>query len=145
MLTRNYNISQLILFGTPVTTTAIITNSTGSTMTLQPGRVLGRVEATTTNVYPQVSSATDGSQIPVGVLAQKVVIADGDSATVTFIRGGFVQLDDLFLGLGGSDTLNTAISDNSTFLGTIGDILAKCGVYFINANDQTYLDTQASA
>ena len=83
-------------------------NSTGSEVTLECGTVMGRV-ASSGDVIPLVSTATDGSQYPIGILTTKHVVADGTSLTVSICIGGNVNQN--LLVFSGSDDLDTVIED----------------------------------
>lgn len=124
--------------------TATYTNATGSTVTLAKGTIMGRVDATN-KVYPQVSTATDGSQVPRFILANAYTVLNGASVTVTYCTFGKVALEGVVLG--GSDTLATPIlaSDSSaaattTRLGLILDLLAENNIILESTTENTYAD-----
>jgi len=83
------------------------TNSTYDPVTLLVGTLLGRVSATGL-LKPLVASANDGSQFPVGVVADTVTIDEGDTGEVYFCVAGDVVADQLILS--GADTLDSVIS-----------------------------------
>lgn len=138
MQVNNYDYSMLILFN-PTSDTGNVTNSSGSTETLKLGTLIGRVAATGLLVA-QVSTATDGSQVPIGVLAATYTIANGATQSVIYIKAG--ELNSGMIIYGGSDTSATSITDNSTHLGTIGDILSGKGILLKPGQELTYVDTQ---
>ena len=124
--------------------TGTYTNATGSTVTLAKGTIMGRVDATG-KVYPHVSTATNGSQIPRFILANAYTVANGASVTVTFCTMGDVAIEGITYG--GSDTSTTPIlfSDSSaaattTRAGLIIDILAENNIRLVSTTENTYAD-----
>lgn len=85
------------------------TNSGGAPITLPLGRLMGRVTVGQ-KVLPHVSTATDGSQQPVGVLGDEYTVAAGATVTVTICDGGDVAEEKLVLN--GVETLSTVITDD---------------------------------
>lgn len=77
-----YDVSQLLL-GNNWFKDFTYTNSTGSSVTIQPGTLLGQVLATG-KVLPNLSTATDGSEFPMGIAADNaaVTVANGDSVVL---------------------------------------------------------------
>jgi len=139
MLNTNYDIALLGLFA-PVTATATYTNSTGSTAALAAGTLVGRVVANN-KILPQVSSATDGSQDPIGILAANYTVANGATVTLTFYIQG--EFDASLITFGGSDTLATNITVTGVIFGTLGDRLAGKGMILRNVNQINYIAQQA--
>lgn len=143
ILTTQYDYSKLFVWDNRYRT-ATYTNTTGSTVTLNPGTILGRIFASHL-VVPQVSTATDGSQIPMGILRGTYVVANNASVTVTYCYSG--DIDTAGVVFGGSDTINTPILFNSsvpaattTQYGTIEDILVGKGINPVTATDNTHPD-----
>lgn len=83
------------------------TNSGYTDETLNAGTVLGRV-ATTGKLKKFTSGASDGSQYPIGVLADNYVVGDGETQELAFCTYGDVVEEKLVFQ--GSDTLNTVVS-----------------------------------
>lgn len=106
---------------------------------------MGRVFATN-KAYPQVSSATDGSQLPFAVLKGDYTVANGASATVWLCVKG--RVDKNKITLGGADTLATALTvtdsaTNTVPQGTIEDVLRSRGnIYLIDSAQLTNQDNQ---
>lgn len=84
------------------------TNSTGSTVQLNGGALMGRIAATQ-KVVPLSSAATNGSQYPIGVLASDYVVLDGATVTVRICVSGTVVKGKVLFD--GTDTMNTIIED----------------------------------
>lgn len=107
MLRVNSDTSKIFVFNNRFSTGESKANSTYDDATWLQGTLLGRVSATG-KLVPLVSSAVDGSQYPVGILAEDSIIPAGDSATLTFCVAGDVVEDKVVLNEG--DTMDTAIS-----------------------------------
>lgn len=90
-----------------------IANASGSPLVLALGTLIGAV-GTTYQVY---KSGTSNIQL-IGVLAEDVTIADGDSVSVTICTAG--KIEESKLVFDGSDTIETAVSNK-----TIRDRLAS--------------------
>lgn len=122
--------------------TATFTNGTGAAIELSMGRLMGRIYSTAL-VTTQVSSATNGSQVPLGVLADDYIVAAGTSETVSICVGGDVSNELLIFG--GSDTLTTAITltdsgSQTVGIGIISDILVRGGFNIISNIQNTQAD-----
>lgn len=79
-----------------------------ATETLPIGTLMGRVSATGKLVALD-SSATDGSQYPVGILDDDYDVVNGETSLVSICIGGDVVENKVILAAG--DTLNTVIED----------------------------------
>lgn len=112
------------------------TNSTYDDVTLVQGTLLGRV-ASTGEIVVCTSAASDGSQFPVGVLANNVVVAAGDTQTLTYcIAGEVIESKIVF---DGSDTLATVVSSR-TFRDRIASDTA--GIVLVATQELTDFDNQ---
>jgi hypothetical protein len=112
-------------------------NNSGYTpVTLTAGTLMGRVAATQ-KVIPLVSSATDGSQFPVGILAESVTVDDGDTVNVSICNAGSVVEGSVILDSG--DTMDTVIDDKS-----IRDRIASdtIGIKLVGGTENTANDNQ---
>lgn len=110
------------------------TNSGYDNVTLQPGTLMGRVAATQ-KLVPLVSSASDGSQFPVGILMGGRVIEPGDTVQLTICNYGDVAEEQIIFQ--GSDTLSTLVSDRS-----LRDRISSdtAGIRLVPTNDLTNYD-----
>jgi len=117
ILRTDYNTAKLFVRNNRFSK-ASYTNGTGSPVTLQKGRILGRI-TTGGKVTPQLSTATDGSQQPIGVCADDYTVAAGDTLEITYCDGG--DVDQNLLLFSGAETLATVITDDVS----IGDALAR--------------------
>lgn len=109
-------------------------NAGGAEATFKMGLVLGRVAASN-RLVPMTSAAADGSQFPVGILAQDVTVGAGATATVTIAVEGEVNAN--LVTLTGADTLATVVSDR-----TIGDRIKAdtAGIVLRSVDDSTFYD-----
>lgn len=106
----------------------------GTTDTFKAGLVLGRVAASN-HLVPMTSAAVDGSQFPVGILADDVTVTGSGTATVNMCVGGEVNANLVLLS--GSDTLATVVSDR-----TINDRIKADteGILLRSVDDSTFYD-----
>lgn len=114
MLITNYDTSKTFLWNAR-SQKVTYTNTTGSSVTLPKGRLMGRI-ASSQKVWPHVSTATDGSEQPIGVLGDEYVVANGATTVLTIFDGGDVAEEQIVLG--GSDTMATLISRTLTDSGS---------------------------
>ncbi len=112
------------------------TNPTGDEVTLAKGTLMGRI-ATSQKLVPLVSSASDGSQYPVGILADDYVVDYGASANVTICIGGDVAEELVILASG--DTLSTLVSSRSLRDRIAGDTL---GIKLVSGEQMTAYDNE---
>lgn len=143
ILVTQFDYSKLFIWNNFMRT-ATLTNSSGGTLTYAKGTVLGRIFSSN-KVYPAVSSAINGSQVPMGVLANDYTVANSASVTVTYCISGKVARELLIFG--GSDTLATIITlndsagtPNTTQIGTIEDILNRSGIITESMTENTLAD-----
>lgn len=130
-LGNEYDISKLFIWNNRFETVAV-NNSTYVTETYLAGTLMGRVTATGYCV-PLVSTANDGSELPVGVLNQDIVLNAGELANASVCIGGDVA-QELIL-LQGSDTLDTVIQGRR-----LRDWLTTSGLINRASTDNTYPD-----
>lgn len=110
------------------------TNDTYDPITLPQGRLMGRVAATQ-DLKPHDSTATDGSQYPVGVLLNTVTIEEGETLDLDFCDTGDVVKG--LVVLAADDTFATVISGRS-----IEDRIGSdtVGINLIESNEQSAYD-----
>lgn len=112
------------------------TNSTYDNVTLKAGTLVGKVSATQ-EIKPLVSTASDGSQYPVGILAEEVVIAAGAQVSLSYCVAGDVAQEKVVLDAG--DTMDTVISGRSIYDRIGGDtvgIKLVLGTQFTDTDNQ---------
>lgn len=116
---------------------ASYTNSTGGSVTLLTGTVLGKITATG-KLLALKSDAVDGSQIPVGVLAQDATVANGVTVTLTYCNDGDVVADKLIFAKAG-DSLTTPLTGGSMRDRIMAD---SAGIIVVDSTDLSKPDNQ---
>lgn len=143
ILNTNYDRSKIFI-GNNFYVSGSYTNSTGSEITLAAGQLMGRIFATN-KVDKCLSSNTNGSQVPLGILKEAVTVANGATATVSICIAGMVNKDKVTLT--GVDAWTTSISltdsaTNTVAIGTLEDLLRKAGILPIDATELTANNNQ---
>lgn len=133
-LNSNYDHS-IIFLGCNNYEDGTYTNTTGAEVTLPGGTVMGRIAASQLLV-PLVSSATDGSQFPVGILSEPITVADTESAPISICVGGDVEGTRVVFSDGGDD-FDTVVDDRSLRDRISGDTL---GIKLFFASNNTNYD-----
>jgi hypothetical protein len=102
----NFDVSKIFIWGNRYENAPYI-NSTYNDVTLLAGTLMGRVSA---NGYikPLTSGASDGSQFPVGILANDVVVVAGSLVSLPICNDGDVR-EDLVIFQSG-DNMDTVVS-----------------------------------
>lgn len=115
----------------------------GGGATLLKGTVMGRITSSG-KLTPMVSTATDGSQVPVGILAHDYTV--GASATVTVLYCFMGDVNGAMLVFSnGTDTIATAITVTDSGaatvpVGRIEDILVGKQINPITFDENTIAD-----
>lgn len=109
-ITTDYNLQKIFLLNNRYESDTLLENPTYGTQTILAGTVLGRV-ASSQNVVPCISGALDGSQFPIGVLAQDVTLAQGQTQVIAMCVDGDVNAGALIFY--GGDSLSTVIAGRS--------------------------------
>lgn len=113
---------------------ATFKNTTGSEQVLVAGTLVGRVTATN-ELEVLKSAAADGSEIPVGILAQDITLATAATALVNVgVKGDIAKAKVI---LDGADTLDTMIDGRP-----IGDRIAgdTQGIRLVATDELTGVD-----
>jgi len=133
----NYDTSKIFIWNNRYNPNELL-NASGADKDFNPGLVVGRVTATG-QIVPLVSTATDGSEIPVGVLRSCVVaLADAGTSNVSVCIQGDVAEEQLIFD-NGTDTLDTVIDGRSIRDRLIGDTK---GINPIPGDELTGFDNQ---
>ncbi len=136
-LVGNYDISQIFL-GDNVYEYYTWTNTSGGTLTLKPGTLMGQI-LSSAKLLPNLSSSTDGTELPMSVLADTYTVANNGSATVCVCIGGRVNQNALIFGSG--DTLSTAVRTVTTGGGTIHALINRnTGILLVPSQELTVQD-----
>lgn len=114
------------------------TNSTYDDIVIPAGTLMGRIAATQ-KVIPLASGASDGSQFPIGILAEDVTVPASStvSKSVSICVAGDVAQSKIVLD--GSDTLSTVISARSIFDRIQADTV---GIKLVSTTEMTDYDNQ---
>jgi hypothetical protein len=134
----NYNTAKIFIYNNRFQNETYI-NSGYVAVSIPAGTVMGRIGASQT-IVPLVSTATDGSQYPVGILGCDLTnIAAGASVGVTLCISGDVAQEQIVLQ--GSDTLKTLIgtSNRSIFDHIVSDTM---GIKIVPTSELTQTDNQ---
>ena len=103
-LTVNYDYSKVFIGATQYAT-GDMTNGTGGDLTYPQGTLIGRISVSQ-ELTPLVATAVDGSQFPVGILAEDIFIADTVTKEVPIgVAGRVVEGKVIFDGVEDFDTV----------------------------------------
>ena len=133
--TTNYDLSKIFIWDNRYSK-ANYTNSGYDSVDLAAGTLMGRISATQ-EIIPLASGASDGSQYPVGILAQDATVEAGDTVELAFCNYGDVVEGKVILD--GSDTLDTVIEGRSIRDRIAGDTV---GVRLVPSTEMTGEDNQ---
>jgi len=106
----------------------------GGTINLTDGQLMGKVAATG-KLLELKSGATDGSQIPYGVLVGNQEILSGETPTFSICVSGDVAIDKVVFD--GSDDMDTVVDVRSLQDRILGDTL---GIKLIASTEMTKSD-----
>ncbi len=82
--------------------------ASGADVELTPGVLIGTIAASGKGAIMK-SGAGDGSELPTGVCAEEITIADGENADINICIGGEIAEEKLIFD--GSDDLDTSVDD----------------------------------
>lgn len=142
--TFEYDVSKIFIWGNRYHS-ATFNNNTGGELAFAPGTVVARVAASG-KIVAFNSTATDGSQIPIGVLKTNIdAIANAADVTdVNYCLSGDVAEEKLLFQ--GSDDLDTVVTiNNGTPAETdntriVRDMLEAIGIRIIAGTELTAFD-----
>ena len=142
ILQQNRETSQPII-GKFRTEDLTYTNPSGSDpVTLTQYRLMGQVLATG-KVLPQDCDATDGSEMPYGVLAEEYTVAASGTITVSVIVEG--QIIESAIGLASGETLASTVRTVSTGGGVLrGLIRRNTHITLVETTELSAYDNTAS-
>lgn len=112
------------------------TNGGGAPVQLNGGALMGQISASQ-KVKPLVSTAVDGSQFPIGILATDYIVAAGATVSVRVCVSGSVVKSKVLFDQTAPDTLATVVSDR-TLEARIG--ADTVGVLLIDSVENTNYD-----
>jgi len=132
----NFDVSKIFVYGNRYAKANYTNSDSYDSVDLPAGTVMGRIAATG-EVVPCASGASDGSQFPIGVLAQDYTVEAGDTVEVYFCVAGDVVESKLVFD--GSDDLDTVIS-SKTMRDRIGS--DSVGIKLVPSTELTAEDNQ---
>lgn len=112
------------------------TNSTGSEVTLTAGTLMGRISGTGL-IVPLTSAAVDGSQYPIGIIIEDVVVPDTESRTVDLGVAGHVVRDKVVYQ--GADVETTVVDGKQLRDRIMSDTK---GILLVESGEQSATDNQ---
>lgn len=144
ILTVNFSQRNIFIWNNRFNSVSATCTDSGSGSTLTAGMLIGRVSATG-KVKQCVTTATDGSQIPIGILLADYTFTASESIDITFGISGDVDSGKIVFGGSPADTLTSAVflNDGTTQIGTVLDVLNGKGILPIATTEMTYQDNQA--
>lgn len=133
--TNLYDTSKIFLWNNRYEN-ALYNNSAYGSVTLLAGTLMGRVSATGW-IKPLASGASDGSQFPVGVLANDVIVDGGALETLAICVSG--DVDESKIILQGADTMEVTISSRRLRDRIGADTV---GIKLVSGTEMTEYDNQ---
>jgi len=134
-LTTDYDNSKIFIWNNR-TIDALYNNSVYSDVTLYSGTLMGRVTSTGF-VKPLVSSASDGSQVPIGILNETRTFGPGFLGNVSLVISGQVVEPKVILATG--DTLDTTVASAGESQ-RLRDRIAYMGIILVPSTEITEFD-----
>ena len=132
-MTNNYDYSKIFLFA-PEYATGVISNAGPGDLAIPAGTLIGRIAANQKLTFCK-SSAVDGSQFPVGVLAQDVIVPDAGSLEISIGVAGEVAEEKIIFD--GADDFDTIV-DLRSYRDRIGS--DTVGIKLVAATEMTKFD-----
>lgn len=142
-LITNYDVSKIFLLNNRYVQREF-TNGGGAPVTLTPGRVMGLIFATN-KVAVQDTAATNGSQVPFGILKTGKTVAAGATVTLNVCIGGDIAAEKVSYASGQTAASTVSLTDsaaNTVVIGTIDSILLGKGIILKAGTEMTRLDNQ---
>lgn len=133
--TTNYDLSKIFIWNNRYHK-GQYTNIVYDPEILLPGQLIGRV-ATTNKLVKCFSTSTDGSQYPIGVVADNYTIEEGATKEISICTAGDIVKDKIIYE--GSDGPQTVVSGRTQ---TIADLLQAAGLNLVDNNEMTDYDNQ---
>jgi hypothetical protein len=119
MLKNNYSTENVFL-GEKYFEYKQYTNSSGSTVDLVAGQLMGEILATG-KWAPCIAASTDGSEMPRGLCGDNYSVANGQTVTIAILTGGEVNKNKVTLN--STDTWATVVRTVTTGGGTLESLL----------------------
>lgn len=133
-MTTNYDLKKIFLWNNRYDGEQYVNNSNYNPVTILAGTVMGRVPLTR-NLVPLDASQTDGSQYPVGILAQDILLAGGQTKQCSICVRGDVNRAAIIFWTG--NTFNTIVEKRTLF-----DWIQNLGIKIVPVTEMTGTDNQ---
>jgi len=132
----DYDVSKIFVWSNRYDSASLL-NASGGVKSFDPGLVVARI-ASTGKIVPFDGTATDGSQIPIGILKTCVVdLADTAEETVNFCISGDVVEDKIILEAGTLDSVVTIDTENTRI---VRDMIQSLGIKILPSTELTDTD-----
>lgn len=129
---NDYDLGKIFIGGNRFRKDEYINNSGYDPISIKQGTVMGRI-ASSGVLVPWDKNATDGSQYPVGLMAQDVEVDAGDTITATICDGGDVAQEKVVCWIPGQN-LNSIVEDRRLKDRLQGDTY---GIKLVETNELT--------
>lgn len=136
----NTDLSKIFIRENRYENDSYVNNSGYDPITLRAGTVMGRISATGILV-PWTSTASDGSQNVVGILAQDMVIESGDTARASICIYGDVATEQVIFTRPG-DAMETVVSGRRVYDKIKGE---TAGIRLITTDEMTNHDRTSAS
>lgn len=113
-------------------------NSAYGSVTILAGTVMGRVTSTG-YVKPCDSTASDGSQVPVGILAEDLIAAGGSLLNVSLCYYGDVAKEQLIFARS-TDNFDTTVTFATGGTARMFDLIHRAGLRIVSTTNMTDFD-----
>lgn len=135
--TTNYDLAKIFIFNNRFAQASFTNSQYDPTETMLAGTIMGRI-AGTNNIVPWISTATDGSQYPIGILANDVVVNDGATVTLNYCVSGDIAKDQIVFWKT-TDTFATVVSGRTLYDRLGSD---SVGIKIVDNTEMTAFDNQ---
>ena len=134
----DYDVSKIFIFGNRYDRASLL-NASGGVKSFLPGLVIARIAATN-KLVPFDGTATNGAQIPIGVLKTSVLdLADTAEQTVNFAIAGDIVESKIILEAGTLDSVVT-IGTGTENTRTVRDMIQSLGIRLKKSTELTEFD-----
>jgi|SRR5690242_4869498 len=133
-MTTNYDLSKIFLWDNRYDNEQFVNNTNYNPVTLKAGTVMGRVTATGI-LRPCDASQTDGSNIPIGILAQDLLVLGGATARCSICVRGDVNRNGIIFWT--ANTFDTITAGRRYY-----DLIQDVGIKIVAGQELSGYDNQ---
>jgi hypothetical protein len=134
----DYDVSKIFVWSNRYDSGSLL-NASGDVKSFSPGLVIARIAATN-KIVPFDGTATNGSQIPIGILKTQVTdLADAAESDVNYCISGDVVEDKIILEAGTLDSVVTIDTENTRI---VRDMIQSVGIKILPSEELTNFDNQ---